>query len=199
MKASCLCLLDLSAAFDTIDHITSITPHLSSWFGIHGSFFSAGLSHICHLVVSVSNVKPTFPPGTHPPAVSPKALSLVHYFSSCTPLLSAPSFSRVPWTSPLHTWHSALSILPSDSLRLQHHLHSALDRISSWMTANLLTLNSSKTEFLFIGLSNQLAKINNSSLTTTHSARNRGFIFDKHLTFYNQISSVFKSCYYHIR
>jgi len=67
------------------------------------------------------------------------------------------------------------------------------------VTANLLTLNSSKTEFLLTGLSKQLAKINNSSLTTTHSARNLGFIFDEHLTFSDQISSVSKSCYYHIR
>ena len=36
------------------------------------------------------------PPGTLPPAVSPKALSLVHYSSSCTPLLSVPSFPLVP-------------------------------------------------------------------------------------------------------
>jgi len=67
------------------------------------------------------------------------------------------------------------------------------------MTVNLLTLNSSKTEFLLIGLSKQLAKINNSSLTTTHSARNLGFICDEHLTFSDQISSVSKSCYYNIR
>jgi len=67
------------------------------------------------------------------------------------------------------------------------------------MTANLLTLNSSKIEFLLIGLSKQLAKINNSSLTTTHSARNLGFIFDEHLTFSYQILSVSKCCYYHIR
>ena len=67
------------------------------------------------------------------------------------------------------------------------------------MTANLLTLNSSQTEFLLIGLSKQLAKINNSSLTSSHSARNLGFIFDEHVTFSDQISSVSKSCYYHIR
>jgi len=52
------------------------------------------------------------------------------------------------------------------------------------MTANLLTLNSSKTEFLLIGLKKQLVKIlNSSTLNTIHSARKLGFIFDEHLTF----------------
>ena len=79
------------------------------------------------------------------------------------------------------------------------HLQNALRQISSWMTANLLTLNSSKTEFLLIGLKKQLDKIHNSSLNTTHSARNFGFIFDEHLTFSDQISAIPKACYYHIR
>jgi len=67
------------------------------------------------------------------------------------------------------------------------------------MTANLLTLNSSKPEFLLIRLKNQLAKIQNSSLDTSHSARNLGFIFDEHLTFADQITALSKACYYHIR
>ena len=67
-----------------------------------------------------------------------------------------------------------------------------------WMTANLLTLNSSKMEFLRIGLQQQLAKIHNCWFNTTDSARNLGFIFDSHLTFSDQISSLSKS-YYHIR
>ena len=68
-----------------------------------------------------------------------------------------------------------------------------------WMTANLLTLNSSKTEFHLIGLRQQLAKLNNSSIETTHSARNLGFIFDEHLSFSDQIPALSKSCYSHIR
>ena len=50
------------------------------------------------------------------------------------------------------------------------HLQTALKHISSWMSANLLTLNSSKIEFLILGLKQQLSKIDNSSLNTTHSA-----------------------------
>ena len=46
------------------------------------------------------------------------------------------------------------------------YLLNALQHISSWMTANLLTLNTSKTEFLLIGLKQQLAKIQNSTLNT---------------------------------
>ena len=37
------------------------------------------------------------------------------------------------------------------------------------------------------------------SLTTTHSARNHGSIFDEHLTFSDQISAFSKSSYYRIR
>jgi len=54
------------------------------------------------------------------------------------------------------------------------------------MNANLLTLNSSKTDFLLIGFSQQFAKINTCSLVTTHS----GFIFDEHLTFSDQIFAL---------
>ena len=43
------------------------------------------------------------------------------------------------------------------------HLQDALNRISSWMTANLLTLNSPKTEFLLICL--KIARIHNTSVT----------------------------------
>ena len=51
-KISCLCLLDISAAFDTIDHDILIT-RLSSWFGIHGSvlsWFKSYLSSRCFRV-----------------------------------------------------------------------------------------------------------------------------------------------------
>ena len=120
----------------------------------------------------------------------------------------------IMYTTPLSTLISSLSLnhhLYADDTQLFFsfyppnfdssitHLQNALQQISTWMTANLLTLNSSKTEFLLIGLKKQLDKIHNSSLNTTHSARNLGFIFDEHLTFSDKISAISKACYYHIR
>jgi len=89
------------------------------------------------------------------------------------------------------------SFYPPDLHSSISHL-SPLQQISSWMTANLLTLNSSKTEFLLIGLKQQLAKIQNSPLSTTHSARNLGFIFDEHLSFSDHITALSKSCNFDI-
>ena len=48
-------------------------------------------------------------------------------------------------------------------------------------------------------MTSQLAKLHNSSIETTHSARNLGFIFDEHLSFFDQISALSKSCCSHIR
>jgi len=134
------------------------------------------------------------------PVVFLKALFSVLYFLSCILPHSARS-------SP----HFLLTITDADDTQLFFsfhprnfdssiaHLQTALRHISSWMAANLLTLNSNETEFLIIGLKQQLSKIDNSSLNTTHSARDIGFIFDENLTFSDQISSLSKSCYSHIR
>ena len=83
-------------------------------------------------------------------------------------------FERQPYSITSYSVNSGLTEwiktvpIRSDRDKTLHsnitHLQNALQQISSWMTANLLTLNSSKTEFLLIGLKQQLSKIHNSSL-----------------------------------
>jgi len=87
------------------------------------------------------------------------------------------------------------------------HLQAIIAQVSSWMSANLLALNPSKTEFMIVGNTQQLLKLTNPQLVL-HSnttvmpvkkARNLGFLFDSNLNFDNQITALSQSCFYHIR
>ena len=74
------------------------------------------------------------------------------------------------------------------------------------MSSNFLSLSTSKTEFLIIGLPQQLSKLrsptihlpNDVTLTPVDSARNLGVIFDN-LTFSQHISAISKSCFHDTR
>jgi len=87
------------------------------------------------------------------------------------------------------------------------HFKIIIDNVSAWMSAKLLSLNQSKTEFLLIGLLHQLSKVSdptlfmpsNVTITPTNSARNLGVIFDSSLTFSEHMSFVAKSCFLSIR
>src|SRR6218665_547756 len=81
--------------------------------------------------------------------------------------------------------------------------------MSGYLCLRLLCLriNPSKTEFIIVGLPAQIKKIPDpsihlsSSTTFTSDApvRNLGVTFDPHLSFFNHISSLFRSCFMHIR
>ena len=120
--------------------------------------------------------------------VFPMAFFSVLRFSSCTLPLSALSSPPLSLNHRLCADDTQLlfSFYPPNFDPSITNLQTALQQISSWIAASLLTLNSSKTEFLLTGLRKQLDKIHNSSLNTTHSARNLGFILDEQLTFSDQ-------------
>ena len=100
-----------------------------------------------------------------------------------------------------------ISFAPKTFTTAITQLQGTISDISSWITANLPSLNPSKTEFMLIGLPQQIFKIFNPSLflpsnhtiTPTDSACNLGFIFDSSLTFSKQILSLSSACNYHIR
>ena len=91
-KLCCLCLLYLSAAFDTIDHNILIT-RLSSWFGIYGSVLNWFKSYLTSRSFRVKCDK-DFSSSIFLPVVFLKALFSVLYFLYCILLHSALSSSH---------------------------------------------------------------------------------------------------------
>ena len=65
-KITALCLLDLSAAFDTIDH-SILIRRLSSWFGFKGTVLSWLQSYLSSRNFVV-NIKPSLSVFTPPPS-----------------------------------------------------------------------------------------------------------------------------------
>jgi hypothetical protein len=79
--------------------------------------------------------------------------------------------------------------------------------VSSWMSANFLALNPSKSEFIIFGTPQQLSKLQDPHLRLSSditvkavsSVRSLGALLDKHMTFHEHITKVSQSCFYHIK
>ena len=99
-QISCLCFLNLSAEFDTIDH-NILTSRLSSRFGITGTVIDYSSNLICSLVLSMLNVN----------IVS--LLSIPFLWRPARPCSRSLLF--IGYTIPLSSLISSLS--------LNHHLH----------------------------------------------------------------------------
>ena len=166
-ERTCLCLLDLVATFDTIDHNILIT-RLSSSFGINGSVLSWYKSYSSRSFrLKCDNNLSSFHTsscGVPQGSVLGPLLFIMYTTPLSTLISSLPLTDHQRYADDTQLFFSFHPLNFDSSIS---HLQYALQQISSWMTANLLTVNSSKTEFLLIGLINQLAKIHNSSLDTS--------------------------------
>ena len=164
-QVSCLCLLDLSAAFDTIDH--SILLHrLSIWFGISSvslQWFTSYLSSRTSTVGIPPHSSPWSPLTCGVPqgsVLGPVLFNL--YTAPLSSLISASSISHLVYANDTQLF---ISFLPNNFSSAINNLQSIITLISSWMSSHYLTRNPFKTEFLLIGLPQQTSKIVNPSLS----------------------------------
>ena len=205
-QVSALVLLDLSAAFDTIDH-NILTNRLSTCFGISESAFSLLSSYLSCRTQSViigqdcSSELPLLRGVPQGSVLGPLLFSLY-----TTPLSYVLDEASIQFHFYADDTQLYISFSSSDSDQSLGHLSSVLDQVYSWFCSNRLSVNPSKTEYLLIGTPQQRAKISNSSiyfqnlaLSPSHTARNLGVIFDDNLDFKSHISSICRSSFFQIR
>ena len=206
---SCLCLPDLSAAFDTLDH--SILLHrLSTWFdrsSVSEQWFTSYLSSRTSTVGIPSHSSPFSHLTCEVPQGSVLCSVLFNlYTTPLSYLISASSISHLQYAD--DTQHF-LSFVPTKLSSAINNIQSTITLISSWMSSNFLTLSPSKTEFLLIGLPRQTSKTVNPSLSLSlppfHQSLNAQpvclksrFHIDSTLSFSKQISSLSSACHYQI-
>src|SRR5215469_3882010 len=188
-RVSALVVLDMTAAFDTVDHDILLT-RLSSNFGLSGSalsFLSSYLSDRSQSVTIGSHSSPSSSVLTGVPQGS--VLGPLLFTLYTTPLSYILNDFHVSLHMYEHDTQLYLSFSASDTQNALECLSKALDSIHLWLSSNYLSLNPSKIEYLLIGTDQQRAKVTLNVVTfagcllnPSPSAHNLGITFESDLS-----------------
>ena len=201
-KTSVLVLLDLSAAFDTVDH-TILLHRLEHWVGFTGivinwlksylqqrSFFVAIGSHTS----SPMSLNCGVPQGS---ILGPLLFNLY-----MLPLGQIIKNNSINYHSYADDTQLYLSMSPNDYAPLKSLYH-CIDQINNWMSHNFLQLNTDKTEVIIFGKKEERLKIatflETKGLKARDTVKNLGVLIDSDLNFNSHMKSITKSSFYHLK
>jgi hypothetical protein len=201
----CLILLDLSAAFDTVDH-TILLTFLEQHIGLEGpplNIFKSYLSHrtqcvsIKGVLSELNELMYGVPQGS---VLGPLAFCIY-----TLPLGAILKYYEIDY----HIYADDTQLYCSFDIHTINDVigsvSTCISDIRSWMIRNKLKINDDKTEFLLITspyskLSEDIKiSIGQSEISPSTSCKSLGVMLDNHMAMDVQIQSVCKSTLYHIR
>ena len=205
-KATLLGLLDMSAAFDTVD-FEILLHRLEVSYRLSGTVLKWIASFVTDRTQAVA-----FDGNTSSPV---KLICGVPQGSVLGPLLFvmyAAEVMRIAQSHGvcIHAYADDLQIYVSckavDQQAAASQIVSCVDEIDRWMSSNRLKLNADKTEFIWLGTRQQLLKIiqkqlgvGGASIASVSKVRDLGVIIDDELTMAAHVSHVVSGCFYQLR
>ena len=206
--AALLVLLDLSAAFDTIDH-DLLLCRLRSDIGLGSAvlaWFESYLKNRSQQILvdtCLSAETPLLCGVPQGSVLGPLLFSL--YTRELAELIESFSVGYHFFADDSELY----SRIPSDrdsALKAIENVQHCCSEIKVWMDKNRLKLNEDKTEVLLCGPPRRRECVPADSLCVGGSTvqfsdvvKTLGVYFDSDLSFQNQVSSIVKTCFYHIR
>ena len=202
-----LALLDLSAAFDTVDHNILLSRQECS-YGFSGTVLKWIASYLKNRSQTVvfAGIKsaPTsllygVPQGS---VLGPLFFNL--YTADVVKIAESFGIQIHCYADDVQLY---IHCLATDAPIAVARLLACIGAIDKWMGSNKLKLNADKTQLIWLGTRQQLVKIDNTPLilhdgTVIHPStqvRTLGVILDNELTMLPHANSVVRGCFYHLR
>jgi len=201
-------LLDMSTAFDTVDHqlLLRILQHR---FSIHDSalaWFTSCLSdqsqtvHVNNSISRIVNLSCGMPQESQESSLGPKAF--IAYTEDVDNVFSAHHLGHHSYADDVQSY---IHTVPSDAVTIGPQLQQCISDVADWCGSRRLQLNAAKTELMWFGssaalnnLSQSDMKLNNGAdaiqpVTTVHDL---GVYLDRELGMRMHISKTTQTCFF---